>query len=79
MVHNCERSCWRIGELVTLKAGLDAVFRERKTLREAPERSIVTVVALERYFRGQWRSIDPIRAELEGRVESILGKGVSCG
>ena len=46
------------------------VVTERKTLREAPVRSMVTVVALECYDTGQWRSIDPGRAEsvVEWRV-----------
>lgn len=46
MVHSCERSCWRIGELAVLNVGWEAVFSERRMLREAPERSMVTVLAL---------------------------------
>ncbi len=45
-VHSCERNCWRMGVLGALKVEVEEVLRERKTLREAPVRSIVTVVAL---------------------------------
>jgi hypothetical protein len=60
-VHSCERSCCRTGAVEIL----EVVVMERKMLREAPVRSMVTVVALECWGTGQWRSIDPGRAESE--------------
>ena len=54
---------------MTLNAGLDAMFRERRMLREAPERSMVTVVAPERHTRGQRRSMSG-EAQISKGVES---------
>jgi hypothetical protein len=57
---------------------LEEVVTERKMLREAPVRSMVTVVALECWDTGQWRSIDPGRAEseVEWRVAHTMVRSV---
>lgn len=45
IVHTRDRRCWRRGELTMLEDVWVAAFRERRRPRDAPERSMVTVVA----------------------------------
>ncbi len=45
-VHSCDRTCWLMGELVAFNVGVAEPLRQRRMLREAPERNMVTVVAL---------------------------------
>jgi hypothetical protein len=61
--------------LEALKVEVEEVLRERKMLREAPVRSMVTVVALECSDAGQWRSIGPgsVESGVEWRVFSHNG------
>ena len=73
--HSWDRTCCRIGEEVTLNAAVDEEFRERRMLREAPERSMVTVVALAYCVKGQWRSIGPRGAVYTCREESCVFNG----
>lgn len=71
-VHSCERYCWRSGAEVARNAGVEEVFRERRMLREAPERSMLA-------NRPQWllsRQLPPA-----GKVRGELGSGaerVAC-
>ena len=71
MVQSCERNCWRIGEAEALRAEFVRVVevRERRRLREAPVRSMVTVVALGCDYGGQGRSIDLGSVKVESGVE----------